>query len=133
MNTPSDEGWTNGAGGLAATGRVVLFWGGAGGLPLARSIPPHNYCIDGECGGFFINSSRRDHFVRFVGSLDLEPGACTSCPSASTSAMRPEVDHCVDRCEHNKQREANRFVIQLGQAETSTLSCWASCSCMTVV
>ena len=47
--------------------------------------------------------------------------------------MRPEVDHCVDRCEYNKKREANRFVIQLGQAEANTLSCCASCSCITVV
>ena len=42
--------------------------------------------------------------------------------------MRPEVDHCVDRCEYDKKREANRFVIQLGQAEANTLSCLASCS-----
>ena len=35
LNTPSSEGWTIGAGGLAATGRVVLFWAGVGGLTLA--------------------------------------------------------------------------------------------------
>ncbi|WP_256377228.1 hypothetical protein [Synechococcus sp. N5] len=35
LNTPSSEGWTIGAGGLAATGRLVLFWAGVGGLPLA--------------------------------------------------------------------------------------------------
>jgi len=73
--------------------------------------------------GFGISSFFRHPFVRFVGSLDQESGACTSFPPASTSVMRPEVDHCVDRCEHNKQREANRFVIQLRQAEANTLSC----------
>ena len=35
LNTPSSEGWTIGVGGLAATGRVVLFWAGVGGLTLA--------------------------------------------------------------------------------------------------
>jgi len=78
--------------------------------------------------GFVISSFFRHPFVRFVGSSDQESGACTSRPSASTSAMRPEVDHCVDRCEYDKKREANRFVIQLGQAEANTLSCLASCS-----
>ena len=42
--------------------------------------------------------------------------------------MRPEDDHCVDRCEYDKKREAIRFVSQLGQAEANTLSSLASCS-----
>ena len=35
LNTPSSEGSTVGVGGLAATGRVVLFWAGVGALILA--------------------------------------------------------------------------------------------------
>ena len=34
LNTHSSEVWPVGVGGLAATGRVVLFWPGVGGLPL---------------------------------------------------------------------------------------------------
>ena len=33
LNTPSSEGWPAGVGGLAATGRVVLFWAAVGVCP----------------------------------------------------------------------------------------------------